>query len=58
MLLPRNRGGQFAANGLVIAPFADRLSKLTEAELKRQLTGPHSCVTHSLTVKPASEEQA
>ncbi|ESY95691.1 hypothetical protein X737_39955 [Mesorhizobium sp. L48C026A00] len=41
-----------------MAPFADRLSKLTEAELKRQPAGPRSRVKHSLTVKPASEEQA
>lgn len=48
----------FAANGLVLAPFADKLSNLTDGELKNQLAGPRSRGKHSLTVKPVSEEQA
>lgn len=49
---------QFAVNRLVVAPFADRLSNLTDVELKKQLEGPRGRGKHSLTVKPASEEQA
>lgn len=49
---------QFAANGLVVAPFADRLSNLTDVEVKKQLAGPRGRGKHSLTIKPASNEQA
>ena len=49
---------QFAANGLVIAPFADRLSALIDDELKKQLAAPRSRGKHSLSIKPTSREQA
>ncbi|RUV81780.1 hypothetical protein EOA60_06960 [Mesorhizobium sp. M1A.F.Ca.IN.020.06.1.1] len=48
---------QFAATGLVMPPFADRISNLTDAEVKRQLAVPRSRGKHSLTVKPVSDEQ-
>jgi hypothetical protein len=49
---------QFAATGLVMAPFSDRISNLTDTEVKRQLAVPRSRGKHSLTVKPVSEDQA
>jgi hypothetical protein len=49
---------QFAANKLVMPPFADRLSRLTDADVKAELEGPRARGKHSLTVKPTIPDQA
>lgn len=41
----------FVATGLAMEPVPDKVSKLTDAEVKNQLAGPRCRRKHSLTVR-------
>jgi hypothetical protein len=49
---------QFAANGLAISPFADRLSNLVPKSVEDELAPIRLRGTHSLTVVPTTSHQA
>ncbi|NIJ08712.1 hypothetical protein FHS31_002333 [Sphingomonas vulcanisoli] len=49
---------QFAATGLALAPFGDRLSALTTAVVEQELAPVRARGKHSLTIVPTSAEQA
>jgi hypothetical protein len=51
-------GHQFVAKGLVLPPFGDRLSSLRADLVEQELAPIRARGTHSLTVAPASLEQA
>jgi hypothetical protein len=48
----------FAANGLAIPPFADRLSNLVAQDIDRELAPVRARGRHSLTSKPTTPQQA
>lgn len=49
---------QFAAEGLAMPPFADRLSNLVQKTVEQELVPARARGTHSLTILPASSQQA